>query len=437
MILKDFCTGACSVQVKEMRDCFYLVIRCILFGICVLSFSAMEAQDGKELTSDEMFIKAREEAFDNDNYAKAIQIMENAVQKAPDYTDLIIFLGRLYTWTDQIEKARNVLKIAFDKEPGYEDAAMAYANMEYWNDNSLRALEIVNSALDNNPDSEKLRILKSKILKDLKRFQEAHEVLNELLENNPKSSEARSLIQSIKWESAVNQIGVFYDFVYFDKRFDQPWHLAGLDYTRQTKLGSIAGRVNYANRFGSGATQFEMDMYPRISNTFYAYVNGGISNDEGIFPKYRTGFSLFSNLPASFEADAGFRWLYFSNSTWVYTFSVGKYYKNYWFNFRTYLTPSDAGFSNSYGLTVRYYFGGAEDFVSLKLGTGFSPDNAANNVLINGNTRLTSTNLSLGYRKLLGKTHIVFANIGYENIEYASDSRGNQFTIGIGYNKRF
>lgn len=245
------------------------------------------------------------------------------------------------------------------------------------------------------------------------------------------------MIQTIKSESALNQIGLSYDFVYFDKRFDQPWHLASLDYTRQTKLGSVASRLNYANRFGSGTTQFEMDMYPRISNTFYAYVSGGVSNDRGIFPKYRAGFSLYSNLPGAFEADAGFRWLYFSNSTWIYTFSVGKYYKNYWFNFRTYLTPSDAGFSNSYGLTIRYYFGGADDYLGLKLGTGFSPDDTANNVFIDSSTQLTSTNVALGYRKLLAKTHIIYAELTYENIEYAPDSRGNQYTLGIGYIKRF
>lgn len=406
-------------------------------GNFLLSFSILEAQDEKELTSDELFIKAREEAFDNDNYSAAIQLMEDAVRKAPEYVDLIIFLGRLYTWTDQTEKARSFLQNAFDRDPGYEDAAMAYASMEYWNDNSPRALEIVNIALDKKPDSEKLGILKSKILRDLKKFQEAHQVLTDLLEYNPKSTEARSLIQTIKSESALNQIGLSYDFVYFDKRFDQPWHLASLDYTRQTKLGSVASRLNYANRFGSGTTQFEMDMYPRISNTFYAYVSGGVSNDRGIFPKYRAGFSLYSNLPGAFEADAGFRWLYFSNSTWIYTFSVGKYYKNYWFNFRTYLTPSDAGFSNSYGLTIRYYFGGADDYLGLKLGTGFSPDDTANNVFIDSSTQLTSTNVALGYRKLLAKTHIIYAELTYENIEYAPDSRGNQYTLGIGYIKRF
>lgn len=150
MILKDYVLVVCSFQMKEMRIYSYSVMRCVLLGIFLLSFSILEAQDEKELTSDELFIKAREEAFDNDNYSAAIQLMEDAVRKAPEYVDLIIFLGRLYTWTDQTEKARSFLQNAFDRDPGYEDAAMAYASMEYWNDNSPRALEIVNIALDKN-----------------------------------------------------------------------------------------------------------------------------------------------------------------------------------------------------------------------------------------------------------------------------------------------
>ncbi|MEH6703300.1 MAG: YaiO family outer membrane beta-barrel protein [Galbibacter orientalis] len=407
----------------------------IYFAICLLIAFNSFAQEEK--TSDELFVMARKEAFDNDNYDEAIRLMNIATEKAPEYADLSIFLGRLYTWTDQTDKARTTLKKVFENNKNYEDAAIAYASLEYWNDNSPKALEIVNTSLAYNPNAEDLLLLKSKILMDLKQYQEANTTLNTILKNNPKSTEARALMQNVKKESAKNEIGVSYDFVHFDKRFDQPWHLASVDYSRQTKYGSIISRFNYANRFGTGSTQFELDLYPRISNTFYAYINGGISNNKGIFPEYRAGFSLYANLPAAFEADAGFRLLVFSDQTWVYTAAIGKYYKNYWFNFRTYLTPSDSGVSNSYALTVRYYLGGADDYLSVSAGTGFSPDDATNNVLINSNTQLNSTNFSVGYRKLIKKTHIIYAQAAYENIEYATDSRGNQYTIGIGYIKRF
>ena len=227
--------------------------------------------------------------------------------------------------------------------------------------------------------------------------------------------------------------------VYFDEQFDDPWHLASIDYSRQTKIGSIVARVNYANRFNNNALQFEVDAYPSISETFYAYVNAGFSDDAGIFPEYRAGFSLYANLPWALEAEAGFRLLGFDDQTWIYTASIGKYYKSFWFNFRTFLTPSNSSVSQSYSFMTRYYLGGADDFLSLRVGTGLSPDNQTNNILYNnGNQyRLKSDNIAIGYRKTLWSTNVLFIETGIQNQEYRQGEKGNQFTIGVGYLKRF
>ena len=94
------------------------------------------------------------------------------------------------------------------------------------------------------------------MLRDLKEYKLAQEANSRLLKINPKNTEARSLSQRLTILSAKNQIGATYDFVYFDKQFDDPWHLASIDYSRQTKIGSIVARVNYANRFNNNALQF-------------------------------------------------------------------------------------------------------------------------------------------------------------------------------------
>jgi YaiO family outer membrane protein len=391
------------------------------------------------LTTDDLFVKARKTAFEDDNYPEAIALTKMALDKSPDYLELGVFLGRLYTFTDSIAKARTVFREVLQKEQGHEDASLAYGNLEYWNDDSATALEIVDNGIAKHPKSEGLLLLKAKILKDMKRYADADRTINDLLEVNPKLTEARALSQRIKLVSAKNILGLSYDYVYFDKRFDDPWHLASLDYGRLTKIGSVTARINYANRFNSNGLQFELDAYPRLSNLFYTYVSGGISDKDGIFPHYRAGFSLYANLPAAFEADAGFRLLVFDDRTWVYTVGVGKYYKNYWFNLRTYLTPSNSSVSHSYALNVRYYLGGADDYLSFNVGTGISPDDNANSVLFDPNNiyRLKSSNIALGYRTTIHKTNVVFIQASLENQEYARDTRGNQFTMGLGYIKRF
>ncbi|WP_031427485.1 YaiO family outer membrane beta-barrel protein [Flavimarina sp. Hel_I_48] len=411
----------------------HITIIFILFGFIQSSW----AQNNK--SSDQLYTEARAEAFDNDNYVTAIALMKEALKKSPDYLELGVFLGRLYTFTDSLPKARTTFNEVLMKEAGHEQASLAYGNLEYWNSDSERALVIVDAGLSKHTDSQSLGLLKAKILKDLERYDEARKTLDLLLKKNPKLTEARSIISGINTASVKNEIGANYEFIYFDKRFDDPWHLASIDYARQTKLGSVTARVNYANRFRTNGTQFEIDAYPRISDLFYTYVSGGISSKDGIFPRYRAGFSLYANLPAAFEADAGFRFLAFSENTWIYTLGVGKYYKNYWFNLRTYLTPSGNSVSHSYALTVRYYLGGADDFISLKIGTGLSPDNSANSVLFDPDTiyKLKSSNIALGYRKLLWDTTILTFSGALENQEYARDTRGNQVSLSLGYIKRF
>ena len=421
---------------------FSPIISFLFFSI-VFSL-ATQAQE--KLSSDQLFKNARTAAFDEDDYPKAIKITQEALELSPDYADIRIFLGRLYTWTDKKDLARQEFERVIEKNPGYADAHLAYGYLEYWEDNPEKALIVIEPGIEKNPDSEGLLMLKAKIYNNLGKFTEANETLETLLKYDPNFSEARAFSQKIKDLSSKNQIGIDYDFVYFDERFSDPWHLASVSYGRRTGIGSITGRLNYANRFTTNGVQFEVDAYPRISNTFYTYVSGGISENGGIFPRYRAGFSLYANLPKSFEADAGFRFLSFSRSTWIYTASVGKYYSNYWINLRTYLTPSNNSLSKSISLTVRYYLAGADDYLSLRVGTGLSPDKPENYYLYNSDDEivgsldpknLKSSNISLGYRKSIKQSNIFSLDVGAENQEYALDKKGYQFTIGAGFTKRF
>ena len=123
---------------------------------------------------------------------------------------------------------------------------------------------------------------------------------------------------------------------------------------------------------------------------------------------------------------------------WIYTASLGKYYKNFWFNLRTYLSPSTNALSQSFSFNTRYYFGGADDYLSLGLSTGLSPDEQRNNILVNAsNYKLKSNGLTLGYRKSFKIFNVVSIKAAIENQEYLKDTKGNQFNIGLGYIRRF
>lgn len=411
-----------------MKAIFSTVVS-LLFCCCVF------AQDN--LSSDELFQEARKAAFDRKDYPEAIRLCRIALGKSPDYADIRVFLGRVYTWSDKVDSARTEFQYILQREPAYEDAYVAIADLEYWNDRPAEALQYVNKGLEYHPKSEDLLLRKARVLANMKQLHSAAEVANQLLAINPANAAARSLLNGIKDQVRKNKVEVGYDYTYFDKRFDQPWHMASISYARQTPLGSVIGRVNYANKFGENGVQGEVEAYPRFSNTFYSYVGFGFSGND-VFPRYRGGFSLYANLPKSFEAELGFRYLYFSSSTWIYTASIGKYYRNFWFNFRTYLTPGEEGnLSRSFNLTTRYYTAGADDFFTFGIGTGISPDDQRNNINYKINTNLLSYKVNLAWQRTFARQNIIglFATWYYE--EYREDTFGNQVNVGVSLARRF
>lgn len=408
---------------------------CLLF-LLLISLKLVNAQTTP--STDELFKQARSAAFDQKNYPLAISLSKQALAKSPDYSEISNFLGRIYTWTGKLDSARLIFNAVLDKHPDTEDASFASGSLEYWNNNSPKALQLVNDGLKYHPLSNDLLLLKGKVQNDLHQYKAADSTLNVLIKADPANSDARAVDERVKDNASINKVSLSYDYIYFDKEFSSPWQVVELDYSRQTSWGSIIGTLNYANRFNTNGLQYEVDAYPHISKMFYAYVSAAYSGNQTVFPKTRGGFSLYANLPSSFEGELGFRYLYFSGSTWIYTAAIGKYYKNFRFTLRTYLTPSFGSVSQSYSLNTRLYTGGAFDYFSLSIGTGVSPDDPRNIILLNNgnNYKLTSDNIEASYYRTF-KRNIFFINASLQNQAYRFQTRGNQLDIGIGYQRRF
>ncbi|MCA5005791.1 YaiO family outer membrane beta-barrel protein [Sphingobacterium bovistauri] len=410
----------------------------IIFTFLIsVSFCANCFSQQNTYSSDELFSQARGLAFDQKDYQKAILLTKMALSQSPDYTDLSVFLGRLYTWTDKIDSAQFVFENLQKKGIADEDYFIAYGSLLYWNDITAKANEIVGEGLVHHPQSEGLLILKAKIEYVKKDYLSANKTLVTLINLNPGHTEGRVLSNKIKDYVAKNAIGLSYSFTHFDKQFADNWHIASLSYKRMTSLGSLIFRTNFANKFASNGLQFEMEAYPRINDIFYLYVGAGYSEDVGIFPKYRTGASLYANLPQSFEGEVGFRQLYFSSNIWMYTASIGKYYKNFWFNLRTYLTPNQEAVSHSYTGTLRYYTKGANDYIGFQLGTGISPEENRNNLLVLDEYKLKTFKVGGDYNFSIGRTNLFGISMTYFNQEYRLDEKGNQFDISLSYSKIF
>jgi YaiO family outer membrane protein len=409
-----------------------------LLGLFLGSLSmpvVSRAQSGD--SADDLVRQARHEAFVNRQYPAAIKKCRIALELSAGDPDIGVLLGRLYAWSHNADSARLAFSMALRQHPGFEDAYIAWADLESWNDNDSAALAICLVGLAAHPGSLELRQRRVRLLAGLHRYREARNAVDSLVADAPDDTSVRSLAGKVHEEAAGNRLGISYDFIYFDKLYEDPWHLASVEYSHQTGWGSFIGRVNYANRFRQNGVQFEAEAYPHISRTLYGYLDFGYSPQPALFPAWRTGASLYANLPHAFEADAGFRLLHFTGSTWLYSFSLGKYYRNLWFNARCYLVPGQAGASQSFTFTTRYYYGGTDDYYSLAAGAGIPPDDNKTIVQLANPHRLQSEKLQAGWRHTMHRRHIVFMGLQLLYQEYQPGAHDHQWDFNAGYLYRF
>lgn len=407
----------------------------MVLSLQILFTGLLFAQDTNNLTSDELFTQARNIPKEKQNYPQIIGLLKTALQKSPDYADIRLFLGRVYTWSDKLDSARYQFNQVLAKEPQNLEAYSAIFDLEYWNENYTRALDHANQGLLYDPKSTELLLKKAKALNALKDTRQAMAILRDYNKQNPGQDTVKSYYQMLRSNNTKNLIDLSYEYVYFDRRFDDPWHYASIDYTRNTSLGSVTGRLMYSNRFRSDGLQGEIEAYPSITKGIYAYVGAAYSQAD-IFPRFRAGVSLYYTLPKSFDAETGFRYLDFNpTKTYIYVLALGKYTGNFYFNLKTYLSPDVDVFSHSYTFTTRYYYSDRYNFIGFQIGAGVSPDDRARNIMGTGN--LNTYKFGVNYSRDLFSNFTLAATGLWFREEYRTDEWGNQIGLGLSLIKRF
>ena len=419
-----------------------VLLLCFLFSV-LLVVPSMAQIDTTHLGTDDLFMIAREKAF-NKQHEEARTILWLILRRSPSYYDVRILLGRTYAWDGKYDSARIELKIVLAEDLSNNDAYHALVDVEFWSDQYEQALKVVDQALSYYPIDEDFLLKKARTLKNLGRDDEALNVLDKLEDIHPSAQGITALRQEIHTTSMLNGIGVNYATDRFSDVYD-PMHYVYLQYSRRTPYGSLYGRLNYSNRFQSEGTQIEFDFYPKISDGMYAYVNYGFSN-SALYPKHRLGAEYYASLPASFEGSLGFRYLYFGpgSEVTIYTGTVGYYYRSYWFSVRPYLTPGNTGTSQSISITIRYYFADVDDYLSVKAGTGFTPDERSvqSNAGFSGTTEvfhLKSQTAGIGIQKTIGIYTLLIVTVDFTNQElsFAPYDYVKMYSISVGLRWKF
>jgi len=407
---------------------------CLAAIVAIVIPCSTIAQDTTSI--DGLMTAARKAAYETKDNTEAIRLSKKALSLKPANPEVLTFIGRTYSWVGNRDSSVAYLEPALKLDDHMEDAYVALVDVYLWNKCNEEALPVDTVGLQHFPQSRELRIRKAKILAGMGRYKLALAVADTMKKENESDKEIRGVILDIKDMFCHNKISLKLDYAHFDKQFPDDWKFGSLEYVKGGKKVAYVGRINWADRFGKQGLLYEVDAYPKLSRKFYMYTNLGFSPDVGVFPKWRSGLSLYANLPHAYEAEAGIRYLYYTSSAFFYTFYLGKYYKSFLFGARTYLAPSSTGFARAYVATARYYFGGVDDYINLTASSGVSPDDRRYNLLVNSSSKLSTEMAELVFRKSIRRLNAVSVNFSVYRQEYFPGLIGHQFQGGVGYTRR-
>jgi YaiO family outer membrane protein len=315
--------------------------------------------------------RARSLATGNER-VEALALLDKRLADHPDDTDARTLYGIILSWEGRYDDARKALDFVLERNANHGDALPALINVELWSDHPERAEALASQALRSRPNDTSLLMSKARALKALNRTPDAADALDRLLEVDPTDQQAKQLRSDLKdslrdWETSLDQ-----SYEWFSDH-QAPWLETQLALRRQTRLGSVFVRISHAHRFSLDSNLIEIEAYPSLRRGTYAYLNAGWSPDGKLYSRYKLGAELFQSLHYGLEVSGGIRHLGFQNKVNVYTGSLSKYYGNWLFTTRTYVTPAAAGDSVSLQYSARRYFGEGSSYVGVRFGSGGAP----------------------------------------------------------------
>lgn len=411
-----------------------------LFFVISLYANAIEPNIGNGISNDQKFKHAQELA-NSGKHAEARTLCLQILKNQPDYLDADVLMGRTFGWDHQYDSARIVLKSVLNQKKNYMDGINALIDIENWDMKKDSALYYCNYGLSFFPNDETLLLKKAKILVTMDKTEDALTILRQLLIINPSNEGALNIKKKLRSSWSNNKISVQHSFDYFHEPWVKRWHITSLEYTQETPYGLIIPRISIGdlvndNEFlyqKNDAFQFEIDLYPKISKWNYAYISYGYSPSV-LFPKNRAAVEFYQKLPKTFEISLGLRFMQFNasvtpNKIYIFTGSLSKYYKQYWFSFKPFLSSKSYGLSQSYNLYIRRYIKNSDNYFTFMTGFGNSPDDPANNFGYIEQYKYRTYKVSAEYQDFLSKKWIYKINVGYNYEEFKTSSYRSALNI--------
>lgn len=398
----------------------------IFLIIIITSVIGVNAQDGWKNLSDAEVLQMAKDKSRARQYAEAQHMLRFLLDKYPDDHDIRILFARTFTWSGDRVQARRELNIVLAKEPLYADALHALSDIELWDEQFEKLLVITDHALQHFPNDTDFLFKRAQALYETGKKADAISVLTKLISLDPSNSKAGDLLASIREEMMKYVAGIAYGIDAFSNTFSPAHNVSG-HISKKDDWGTSIVRMNYASRFHLQGLQGELDLYPRIYKTMYAYLNYGYSSTS-LFPRHRAGVEVFGSFLKRLEASGGLRYLYFNsgNKVEIWTGSVGWYGGSYWISARPFITPAAAkgtGFSSL--LIIRKYTSDRDDYFGVNGSFGFSPDDrrlqTSNGLTAESFYNLKSQSVGLDWSHNIPHHFIIMLNAKFSRQQFAFD----------------
>lgn len=370
-------------------------------------------------------------------YGDAIRIMDELHNSYPNNRDYVVYLSRLYYWSNNPTSAKQHLMHAqspesLDKESldlliQLEIALSEWRSVQHLTDLGKKKFS------DNTHHYSLLQAIA------FEQQNKDREALN-LLQTIPTSSEdypAADYLRTQLLKKQKNSISTGYLLTSFDQGTYENQHIGFVEYGRKFKRSSHVLRVNYANMFGEQALQLETDAYIPIKKLGYLYTNAGVGEKSSIFPQIRLGTEYYFE-KKQWSASIGAKYLHFnsSNTPWLFTGHLGYQTKQGWgANYRPYVALIN---SNSTFLSHLFYlrktFINKESYIQLDFQYGTLPYFFFTNEVL---SRLAAYRTGFNLRFRIKQNWFVQPIFMYEYEEYTPNKFRNRYTYQLILSRRF
>lgn len=165
------------------------------------TFTSEELAKLKELTAnltgDQMFMKAREKAFNSERETARL-ICDYILRKSPNYADVRILKGRTLAWDGKYKESEKELLNALKRSPYYDDVYLALLDMYWWSSQDEKSKIVIEKAIKRNIKNDDVAFKMARAYATMKDNEKAKKIIDSLIKKQPNNKVFIKLKKSLK-----------------------------------------------------------------------------------------------------------------------------------------------------------------------------------------------------------------------------------------------